>query len=61
MVFLFFMAFCAVEPFATWSENQKVIFIYGSKGSKRVLTAWGPYGDLSVEDMLAADRLHPGT
>lgn len=24
-------------------------------------TAWGPYGDLSVEDVLAADRLHPGT
>lgn len=25
--------------------------------SRWVLTAWGPYRDLSVEDMLAADRL----
>lgn len=60
MVFLFLMTFCAIEPFTTWPEIQK-LFPHVNEFSESVLTAWGSYGDLSVEDVLAADTLHPIT
>ena len=60
MVFLFLVTFCAIEPLATCPEIQKV-FLHVKVFSESVLTAWGSYGDLSVEDVLAADTLHPIT
>lgn len=35
--------------------------VYVSEIVEWVLTAWGSYGDLSIEDMLAANMLYPGT